>query len=231
MGRRNYPNREARTGNYPQRGPRTDLMANREQRRATNIGRTLPFGIRRYLDQSDEILLMDMLYDQQEEGDVSQKLVMRDAFGVTLLSRKVLGRQLARGRVLATRLGAASAAISRDPACQYRERGLEAVPRGRVKVAAGRILYTTIECPIVTAEAASISEALEGVGIRAQSKGSPLPPHHVVLGSTTNGDWLCTAEINRTTSALENVLPEAFDIEAWDVYTEEAAIASGLLSA
>lgn len=202
---------------YPTRGPRTDLVANREIRQALRGEAQPSFGIRRWLEEDSAEEVMNVTFAAQEAGDIPDKIELRDSLAVTLLSQKVVSRQLMRGLVIGYTLGKASASIDRSQACAGRYQSTT-INRGPVKVSEGRIIYVPVKSERVENEVEVIARALGSVGLRTQSKKRSLEVPHLTLGVAEQGERLSLTEERHVIQTLDELVPETMQAEGWDVY-------------
>jgi hypothetical protein len=157
---------------YPARGPRTSLIADREIRQAMRGNSPAAFGIRRMLDFDSSEAVTQATFDNHvlEGGEVIPvKVELRDPLSVTLLSQKVIARQLSHGRIAGFNLGKARALLERDQDCVGRTGPLK-VDIGEVKVYRGRVIYAELLSEQLEEEVFAINGVLAELGLKGTSR-------------------------------------------------------------
>jgi len=204
---------------HPNRGPRTDLRSDREIRRALRGDRPAAFGIRRLLERDSEDDILDVTFGMQGEGDLPRNVVLRDRLAVTLLSQKVISRQMARGVVIGYQLGRTGALIERSDGCSERDESLT-VALGDVRVFKDRVVYASVESAKIKEEINSIHAILGSIGIRGLAKTEKPYVPHVTLGTSEKGHAMSRTEQRHVVHMLEEELPMQLTVEGWDIYPD-----------
>jgi hypothetical protein len=209
-----------RTGNYPNHGPRTSLVANREIRQAMRGTAPPAFGIRRMLDRESDDRITDVTFGLYATDDIPEKVRLRDRLSVTLLSQKVIGRQLARGVIAGYNLGRTSAMVERSEGCSERLESLE-IGLGDVRIFAGRVVYVAVLSHELEEEIDAIHGILGSIGIRGiAKKEKPFVPH-MTLGEVEQGKALSRVEQKHVIERLSEDLPGIAQVDPWDVYPDD----------
>jgi hypothetical protein len=205
--------------NYPNHGPRTSLVADREIRQAMRGNSPAAFGIKRMLDFDSSEAVTEATFSKHvlEGGDVLPlKVELRDPLSVTLLSQKVIGRQLSRGRMAGFNLGKTRALLEKDQDCAGRTDQLK-VDIGDIKVYRGRIIYAELLSEQLEEEVVAIGGVLETLGLKGTSRHDMRVPH-LTLGETTKGQMLRVDEQDRIIDELHAVMPVSAVVEPWFTY-------------
>ncbi|HEX8226767.1 MAG TPA: hypothetical protein VF572_02770 [Candidatus Saccharimonadales bacterium] len=206
---------------YPFRGPRTSLVSDREKRRALRGRLGSAFGIVRPVDDESQGEI-DEVTMRLVEGDViPDEMMLREDLSVTLVSQKVIARQLGRGVVTRFNLNQMGERIDNTEACHDRKLP-QRVERGEVAVYNGRLLYTTVSSPEVEGEIFGVQSVLESLDVRGRSKQSDLPVPHVTLGEMSEGFFLRKYDEEEITEQLDAELPLFIGVNPWNVYPEGA---------
>lgn len=218
-----FNEKQSRSSTYPRRGSRTSLVSNQEIRRAMRGDSPQAFGIRRVLgrESEDEITNLTFgMWGENKDADIPEKVILRDSLSVTLLSQKVIGRQLARGVIAGYNLGRTSALVERSEACSERRESLE-VGIGDVRIFQGRILYAAILSEEINEEIDAIHAILGSVGLKGIAKTEkPFVPH-LTLGDVGPGERLSHVEQKHIKEKLEVGLPQTAFVQPWDVYPHD----------
>jgi hypothetical protein len=206
---------------YPIRGPRTSLVSDREIERAMSKGGMPSFGIRRPVGPELAREIADRALDMQAEGRIppEKRLRIRDVdLGVTLLSRRVIGAQIQRGRLQGYNLGVARAQIIRSDECGERGQPITEIKRGEVKVFQGRVVYAEVHHEDLEREIDGIHSALAIAGLRGVARREkPFVPH-LTLGEVAGYRGFSREEQTVMIEAYEQELPETFGVEGWETY-------------
>ena len=204
-------------GNYPNRSPRSSLIANREIRAALRESTPPSFGVRRPLEENLENSIVDTLFALQEQSDIPENVLLRTNLAVTLLSQKTISRQLMRGVLVGYNLGRTSAQINRSSDCANRTEPLK-VKRGDIRVYNSRIIYAQIESDELCAEIEAIHRILGAAGIHGMARKEKLYVPHMTLGQTEKGEHISGTEIRHVEHVVDELIPQDLELESWDIY-------------
>lgn len=203
-------------GRNNQANQRSHLPANRELRRAISADRPRSFGIRRLVEDNHNQIFQATWDALQGAGDIPEVMEPRLRTGVTLLPRRLVGKQMTQGLVLGHRLGRAQADFEYDKSLAGKE-DLLRVTCGKVAMLHQRIVYLEVDSEQLRAERERIFNILGSIGLHGVHK-SLSKPLHVTLGESDS--MLTRVEEKHIVRSLGDSLSaiDSIQLQGWQVY-------------
>lgn len=204
---------------YPAHGPRTSLIANREVRQAMRGNAAAAFGIRRMLDRESSnsvVKVAASLKNNEDDQILPAKLELRDDLSITLLSERVVRRQLTRGRIMGFHFMDAAHMLEQETGCQDRSQSAM-VTMGDLKVHNGEVVYVEALSVQLEEEVFAIEGVMAELGLLSTSRKDIRVPH-LTIGQTVPGQKLSFFEQDAIIDSLQPVLPDMVIAEPWESY-------------
>jgi hypothetical protein len=200
----------------PEYNQRADLPANRELRRALSAHRPKSFGIRRLLEDQDNIGLTAVWDGLQSAKDIPDTLEPRLEKGVTLLPKRVLGAQLTRGLVIGHRLGQAHTEFERDQQLNTIREPL-VVELGRTAILRRKTVYVPVISEELEIERERLFHILEKAGFKGAHK-SLSKPLHITLGEASKP--ISLTEERHVRHSIDDTLGDNqfVQLQEWETY-------------
>ncbi len=178
MGRKN----QRPAGRRPQH---SRASANQELRRAVQAGRPEPFGIRRYLAHEDDADIRDTFYDYLIDNEYLARLMQpRTRLHLTIMRKRELDSQLARGLVVGYEYGRASARIQHEIKESHPFLIQVTYKEPRI-MKRGRALVLAVEGEDMMDEVRSTMRAMASIGLRGALRNDGFKPHITLAEAAT----------------------------------------------
>ena len=199
---------------------RSHLPANRELRRAISADRPRSFGIRRLVEDETNGKLVKAWDDLTFSGDIPTKMNPRLHTGVTLLPRRVLGKQLTQGLVIGYKLGHAKHNLIGDHELSN-NRDVLHVKFGNVAMLHRRLAYLEVESDELQLERERVFGVLGSLGFKGARK-SLAKPLHISLGESDSlvsrvEERHVIEKLNEKVGAVLNGV-DTIELQQWQIY-------------
>ncbi len=175
----------ARKTHVHTRPQRSRREANREFRRAVQAGSPQSFGIRRRLEREDDMSVRDNFYDLLLDNDqIAQLIEPRSRLHVTIMRRRELDGQLARGIVVGYEFGRAAQRIKSNIAESSSDAMDVTVVEPRI-MNHGRAVVLAVQSEQLKDEVRAVMKAMASIGLKGALRKDGFRPH-ITLGESEN---------------------------------------------
>ncbi len=197
------------------------LAANQELRRAVQAGKPEPFGIRRWVSYQDDIGIRDRFYDLLIDDDNLAELVHpRTKLQLTIMRKRQLDSQLARGLIVGYEYGKAQAQV-KSQIQQTLAEGLEVQFVEPRVIKHGRALVMAVDSEDLRQEVRNTMKAMASIGLKGALRSDGFSPH-ITLGESDHP--MTRLEKSRVIDATSEVLEKGATISlgSLDFYPKTA---------